>query len=444
MCSITNMGNKEANIPNRILFVDDEENVLRSLKRLFMSEDYTVLTALSGPDGLAVLKEVEVPVIVSDQRMPVMTGAEFLEKSRELSPDSVRIILTGYADVEAAIGAINRGGAYRYVSKPWNDNELLLVIKDAFDKYRLVKENKYLTELTIQQNDELKKWSTELEFYVQQHTIELTNQNKELKKLNAKLKNNVSEVLASLSGLIELRNRSMRNHSNNVALLSKSIAEEIGLTAPETETIAVGAQLHDIGKIGAPDIILIKNIDELSPDEMAEYIKHPIRGQAAIDGIEDFRGPGILVRHHHEWYNGKGFPDGLKGENIPIGARIISIADRLDRTLQGEMRSIDTALIQIKSMLASQFDAALYAPLEKAARKFFSSIIRNDIVEIELNTKDLFPGMILSRDVSTGTGLLLLRKGTVLNEKNIETLKRAVYLDPSKRGIFVTTKKGVA
>jgi len=438
------MENKEANIPNRILFVDDEENVLRSLKRLFMSEDYTVLTALSGPDGLAVLKEVEVPVIISDQRMPVMTGAEFLEKSRELSPDSVRIILTGYADVEAAIGAINRGGAYRYVSKPWNDNELLLVIKDAFDKYRLVKENKYLTELTIQQNDELKKWSTELEFYVQQHTIELTNQNKELKKLNAKLKNNVSEVLASLSGLIELRNRSMRNHSNNVALLSKSIAEEIGLTAPETETIAVGAQLHDIGKIGAPDIILIKNIDELSPDEMAEYVKHPIRGQAAIDGIEDFRGPGILVRHHHEWYNGKGFPDGLKGENIPIGARIISIADRLDRTLQGEMRSIDTALIQIKSMLASQFDAALYAPLEKAARKLFSSIIRNDIVEIELNTKDLSPGMILSRDVSTGTGLLLLRKGTVLNEKNIETLKRAVYLDPSKRGIFVTTKKGVS
>jgi response regulator RpfG family c-di-GMP phosphodiesterase len=438
------MENKEANIPNRILFVDDEENVLRSLKRLFMSEDYTVLTALSGPDGLAVLKEVEVPVIVSDQRMPVMTGAEFLEKSRELSPDSVRIILTGYADVEAAIGAINRGGAYRYVSKPWNDNELLLVIKDAFDKYRLVKENKYLTELTIQQNGELKKWSTELEFYVQQHTIELTNQNKELKKLNAKLKNNVSEVLGSLSGLIELRNRSMRNHSNNVALLSKSIAEEIGLTSLETETIAVGAQLHDIGKIGAPDIILIKNIDELSSDEMAEYVKHPIRGQAAIDGIEDFRGPGILVRHHHEWYNGKGFPDGLKGENIPIGARIISIADSLDRTLQGEMRSIDTALIQIKSMLASQFDAALYAPLEKAARKLFSSIIRNDIVEIELNTKDLSPGMILSRDVSTGTGLLLLRKGTVLNEKNIETLKRAVYLDPSKRGIFVTTKKGVS
>ena len=103
-----NMSNKEVNIPKRILFVDDEENVLRSLKRLFVSEDYEVFTAASGSDGLAVLKDIEVPVIVSDQRMPVMTGDEFLEKSRPLSPDAVRIILTGYADVEAAIGAINR------------------------------------------------------------------------------------------------------------------------------------------------------------------------------------------------------------------------------------------------------------------------------------------------------------------------------------------------
>ena len=102
-----NMSNKEVNIPKRILFVDDEENVLRSLKRLFVSEDYEVFTAASGSDGLAVLKEIEVPVIVSDQRMPVMTGAEFLGKSRQFSPDAVRIILTGYADVEAAIGAIN-------------------------------------------------------------------------------------------------------------------------------------------------------------------------------------------------------------------------------------------------------------------------------------------------------------------------------------------------
>jgi response regulator RpfG family c-di-GMP phosphodiesterase len=437
-----NMSNKEVNIPKLILFVDDEENVLRSLKRLFVSQEYEVLTALSGGEGLAILKDIEVPVIVSDQRMPVMTGAEFLEKSRPLSPDAVRIILTGYADVEAAIGAINRGGAYRYVSKPWNDSDLLRVIKDAFEKYHLVRENQYLTELTTKQNEELKKWSVELELYVQQHTIDLTKQNKEQKKLNLKLKKNVSEILRSLSSLIELRNGSTRNHSNNVAILSTAIAEEIGLTAPEIERISTASQLHDIGMIGAPDIVLLKNVGELSPDEMTEYVKHPVRGQAAIDCIEDFRGPGILIRHHHEWYNGRGFPDGLKGDNIPMGARIIAIADRFERILHDEMQDIDSALAKVKSMLATQFDATLYTPLEKTARELFRSIDRDtDSIEVELQTKDLAPGMVISRDLITGTGLLLLRKGTVLSDKNIETLKRAVNLDPSKSGIFVNKKK---
>jgi len=434
---------KETAIPNSVLFVDDEENVLRSLKRLFLSEDYEVFTASSGADGLEILKHNEIPVIISDQRMPVMTGADFLEKTRALSPDSVRIILTGYADVEAAINAINKGGAYRYVSKPWNDSDLLLVVKDAFEMYRLLKENKYLTELTRQQNEELKKWSTELEFYVQQHTIDLTKQNKELKKLNEKLKKNVPEVLASLSGLIELRNRSMRNHSNNVAVIARAMATELGLPETEIQTIATAAQLHDIGKIGDPDVVLIKDISELSPDERAEYIKHPVRGQAAIDCIEDLRDAGILVRHHHEWYNGQGFPDGLKGNQIPVGARIISIADGFDRAAHGGLHTAGAALERIKTALAERFDAALFGPLEKAAKEFMSLIEEEtDSVEVELKARDLAAGMVLTRDVSSGTGLLLLRKGTALNDKNIDTLRRAVYLDPSKSGIFVTRKKG--
>ena len=436
-----NTGTK-ISVPLRVLFVDDEENVLRSLKRLFMAEDYEVYTALSGADGLDLLKDTEIPVIVSDQRMPVMTGAEFLAKSRELSPHSVRIILTGYADVEAAISAINKGGAYRYVSKPWNDDDLIMVVKDAFDKYRLIRENKYLSELTIQQNEELKKWSTELEFYVQQHTIELTNQNKELKKLNAKLKKNLTDILSSLISLIEMRNKTMHNHASNVALLSAAIAKQMALPSSEIEAISTAAQLHDIGKIGDPDIVLTKSIGELSPDELSEYVKHPVRGQSAIDCIEDFRGPGILVRHHHEWYNGKGFPDGLKGEEIPLGSRIIAIADRFDKALHGERRSMDSALGHIKTQLASQFDAAIYTYLAQAARELFtSSVYEDDTVEVELKTKDLSPGMVLAKDVSTGTGILLLRKDTVLNDKNIETLKRAVYLDPSKSGVFVHTKR---
>jgi hypothetical protein len=135
----------------------------------------------------------------------------------------------------------------------------------------------------------------------------------------------------------------------------------------------------------------------------------------------------------------------LKGEKIPIGARIIAIADRFERILHGEMRSMDGALAQIKASLTTQFDTSLFAPLEKAAREFVHSSVRDtDSIEMELKTRYLAPGMLISKDVITGTGLLLLRKGTVLNAKNIETLKRAANLDPSKCGIFVTTKKGTA
>ncbi|MBU4228810.1 MAG: response regulator, partial [Proteobacteria bacterium] len=110
----------------KILFVDDEENILRSLQRLFMDEEIEVFTASSGAKGLEILaRETEVGVIVSDQRMPEMTGVDFLEKSKAISPQSIRILLTGYADVNAAIDAINRGGTFRYLNKPWNDDELV-------------------------------------------------------------------------------------------------------------------------------------------------------------------------------------------------------------------------------------------------------------------------------------------------------------------------------
>jgi response regulator RpfG family c-di-GMP phosphodiesterase len=436
------MENKAPEIPKRILCVDDEENVLRSLRRLFFSEGYEVVTALSGIEGLKRLREDEIPVIISDQSMPVMSGSRFLEKSREVSPDSVRIILTGHADIEAAIGAINQGGAYRYVSKPWDDAELLTVVKDAVEKYGLLRENRFLTELTGRQNEELKKWNSELEFYVQQQTVDLTNQNKALKKLNDKLEKNLKDILASMSSLIELRNNTMHGHSHNVAMLSATISRNFGLAEAVKETIATAAMLHDIGKIGSSDLAMSKSFNELTAAELAEYRKHPVRGQAVIDCIEDLREAGLLVRSHHEWYNGKGFPDGLRADAIPVGARIIALADGFDRMLHAELRSTNGALQTVRELLGSQFDPALFPALELAAAEFSAATATAEIsVEVELAIRDLCPGMILSRDVRTGTGLLLLRKNTILNIKNIETLTRGFYLDPSKNGVYVFKKK---
>ncbi|MDI6729148.1 MAG: response regulator [Thermodesulfovibrionales bacterium] len=428
-----------------VLFVDDEENVLRSMKRLFMDVDsINILTAPSGKEGLGMLKNNEVAVIVSDQKMPEMSGAEFLEKARRMQPESVRIVLTGYADINAAMDAVNKGGASKYITKPWNDNDLMLTVLNSVETYNLKKENKRLTELTRKQNEELKKWSSELEFYVQQQTVDLTKQNKQLTTLNEKLRKNFRDFISAFYNLLELRNKIIYIHSNNVATIVSEMVHKMGLSYEESENTVVAAQLHDIGKIGIPDAMLIKNFTEFSAEEKEEYIKHPVIGQAVIDSVEGLRDAGVLIRHHHEWYNGNGFPDRLRYEKIPLGSRVIAMADKFDRltNIGRDSLNIESALQKIKAILGTQLDPDLYQFLSKAVHEgTIAAIPETENVEVELKPNDLVPGIVLSRDVRSGTGLLLLRKGTTLNEKNIETLKRGYHLDPSKSGIFVWGRK---
>ncbi len=428
-----------------VLFVDDEENILHSLRRLLMDEDFEVMTAPSGEKALKILTDnPDVALIVSDQKMPGLTGVDFLEQARKIAPDTLRIILTGYADINAAIDAINRGGAYRYVTKPWKDDELIQIVKEAIQRYSLIKENKRLTGIVKKQNEELQKWNAQLEYFVQEQTLEIQKKNEELQGLNERLKNNFKNTILAFSGLLELRDSGAGNHSRNVAEISIKVAKESGLSGEETESIMVASLLHDIGKIGIPDVLLRKNIDEMNPEELQVYTQHPVRGQTAIDSIEDLRKAGLLIRHHHEAYNGMGFPDKLKAENIPLGSRIIAIADFTDRTIRrftGD-NAVEFTLNKVKEELGKKFDYKLYPLIKTHVSGIYAKILPGtSMVEMEFYLKDLRPGMIISKDVKSGTGLLMLSKGMKLNEKSIQSLKRSYQLDPSRSGVFVWIKR---
>ena len=140
--------NEETNANTSILLVDDEPNILSSLRRVLRPNGFTIFTAESGALGLEILEQHPVNLVVSDMRMPGMDGAKFLEHVRERWPDTMRILLTGYSDVSSTIDAINRGEIYRYISKPWQEDDLLLVIRDALEKQRLLKENERLLAIT--------------------------------------------------------------------------------------------------------------------------------------------------------------------------------------------------------------------------------------------------------------------------------------------------------
>jgi response regulator RpfG family c-di-GMP phosphodiesterase len=423
-----------------VLFVDDEENILKALQRLTMDEEFDTEIANSGDAALRKLTTLsDVALIVSDQRMPGMNGAEFLHQSQQLAPEAIRMLLTGYSDISAAADAINKGGASRYLNKPWNDDDLLQTLKAAVETWKLSIENKRLQAIVQAQNEEMKQWNENLKNRVLQQTTAIRKKADDLNEALIQLKQNYSGIINAFSGLVELRGQKAQQHARNVMELAVAAAREYGLMPEELEIIRTAALLHDIGEIGIPDNVLEKSQDYMTLDELRIYSQHSVRGQMAIDSIADLRPAGVLIRHHHEYFNGTGFPDKLAGDNIPIGARILAYADQLDKAVTSGGDTAEQALARVELGLSIKLDPGLQRVFRKIARYAYFTmpeIDPNATVELELRPEELRVGMILTKDVISGTGMMLLNKGVTLDNVKVEAIQRYYQLDPPLHGVF--------
>ena len=431
--------------PCKVLLVDDEENIVRSIARLLMEEeiDLEVLTANSGAKGLeAIEAHPDVALILSDQRMPGMSGSEFLQKARELAPDAVRIVLTGYADMAATMDAINKGGAWRYLTKPWDDEVLRRVVLDGVGQYLLLQENRALTALVEKQNRELSEWNDSLKGRVLEQTSTIRRQNDELKEKNRHVSESFGQTILAFSRLIELHSSQLQEHTRNVTELCVQAAAGLGLKREEMETVRTAALLHDIGVIGIAAEILDKRMAELSKEEQKIFLQHAVRGQTAVDAVEELRESGLLIRHHHEQYGGRGFPDGIAGTAIPLGSRIIAFADFVDRELdeqRGEP-AVNSVLGKAKKELGTRLDPALFEVMQPLIRGLYTPARsrRAESAEKELRLKQLLAGMTVTRNLYSGAGMLLLTKGTVLDAAKIASALRQCALDPPSGGVYVS------
>ncbi len=317
-------GETQVEKPLSILCVDDEEFVIKALIRLFHKEPFTVLTATSGAAALTILKNNDnIGVILSDHRMPEMTGVEFLHAAATVAPDSCRMILTGYADMNNVIEAINNGGAVCFMTKPWNDDELLDSVRDGLLRFEAVRKDRREKGYLAERNSNLKNRLLQQTALVRQKVEEAQRQNAIKPKCR-------EDIVFFLADLLERRHRRLSAHSRTVADLAAALARQLALTPSQEEEISQAGLLHDVGLIGVSDRLLINNMEFLSGTDMAEYRSHPVRGQEIVDTFEELQGIGLLIRHHHEAFDGSGFPDGLAGSEISLGGQIIHLASFIE------------------------------------------------------------------------------------------------------------------
>ena len=429
-------------VPDRasatLLCVDDEQNILSALRRLFRHDGYRVLTAISGDAGIKLLESEQVDLVISDMRMPEMDGARFLEVVSSRWPDTSRILLTGHADITSTIEAINQGQIFRYISKPWDDQDVRLIVRHALEHKQLERDKRRLEALTRRQNEELRELNAGLEARVEERTVELRLAHDALAAANEKLKTSFLTSIKVFSNLIEVTEGPRSGHSRRVADLARRIAVKIGLDRTATQDVMLAGLLHDIGKIGMPDALIAKSVSQMNTEEFILFKKHPIKGELALMALDSLRSAARLLRSHHERYDGQGYPDGLSATVIPLGARILAVANDYDGLQIGSFSAKRLTSVEALAFL-QQSRGKRYDPqvLDAFANLNDSEIADKVQKEWALGPNSLRPGMVLSRDLVSCEGALLLAADFLLDDSLIKQIRGYTHYEEQSVVIHV-------
>lgn len=327
--------------PEPVLVVDDDELILKALARILEGAGFAPRCYASPTAALAALETDRPVVIISDYMMPGMDGVAFLNEARARFPAAIRILCTAADDFRVALEAVNSGEVYRIVSKPWHQAELVTTVSQAAEAARLRRENERLTAEVQRQNGQLREMNARLEEMVRART---------------------QALLEGLIAALDYRDAETQWHSQRVSLFAHRLARQLGFEEPDLTTIKHGALLHDIGKIGVRDRVLLKP-GPLTTDEWTEMKRHPELGWALLQRVDYLRPASSIVLQHQEKWDGSGYPAGLRGEEIVAGARIFHVVDTLDAMTSDRpyrrARPFEHARDEITRCAGTQFDPAI-------------------------------------------------------------------------------------
>jgi response regulator RpfG family c-di-GMP phosphodiesterase len=395
---------------------------LSALKRTLRAHGLRAQTADGGAAALELLEREPFDLVISDMRMPGMTGAELLAQVRERWPDTVRILLTGYADITSTIEAVNNGEIFRYLSKPWDDDALLRVLNDGLERKRLRAERDRLLALTQEQNTQLEALNRDLEAKVQQRTADLQEAMTKLDAAHGTLKSGFINTVRAFSSVIEARTKGA-GFGRRVVAHVRVIGPAAGLEEQALQDTIFAAMLFEIGKLALPDELAITPIAKLSSNDRYVVLHHPAQGSALLMAIEPLRGAATVLRAVNERFDGSGVPDAKAGEDIPLGSRVLALAVDYELLISGGIDrrhwTNDEACVFLERGRNRRYDARVLDVLLSA----FRAPPKPRRKVRKLRPAALAPGMVLAHDLLSPQGVLLLSAEYVIDEALIRQIR---------------------
>jgi response regulator RpfG family c-di-GMP phosphodiesterase len=347
----------------RILIVDDEPEITAILSDLFFGK-YDCTTAGSAEQALALLGSREYELVVSDITMPGMSGLDMIPHVRSSFPNTVVVMISGMQTVESAIDAL-RLGAFDYVMKPFDLRQVEAVVKRALEHQDLIVAKE--------------RYEGHLEELVEQRTAELDQ------ALNS-LEDAYRSTLKALTAALETRDLETHGHSERVVSYSMRLGTEYGLDRKLIKSLEFGSLLHDIGKIGVPDLILRKPA-KLTPEEWVLMREHPLHGQQILRGIAFLEGAARVVAQHHEKWDGSGYPLGISGEEIDVCARIFSVADAFDAITSNRVyrkgKPYEVAAKELDEWAGKQFDPKVVEAFHRVPQQDWADLHEQSLMKKE-------------------------------------------------------------
>ncbi|MFH1440581.1 MAG: HD domain-containing phosphohydrolase [Candidatus Omnitrophota bacterium] len=350
----------------KILIINDDEAVSRYLReKLVISAGYYIDIEKSFYSALGVFKQGGVDVVITKFGMSDMSGLKIIKGLKQIDPDAIIIVILD-DHIEIDIKEIYKTGIYDVIVKPISIDKLFFLVKKGIELHYLMASHRKTNQSFKEQNISLQKQNTLLAKRIEESTKNLT-------RLYEDLRNTYMRTIKVLAHAIEARDAYTHSHSENVAKYAVLIAEEMHLPVEQIETIREACELHDLGKIGVADNILSKP-SSLTDEEWESIKRHPLIGTQILEPLTFLGGVIDLVKQHHEHYDGKGYPEGLKGEEILLGARIIHLADayeamRSARAYRKQPLTKEAAIAEIKKQKGLQFDPKIVDAFMKIVDK---------------------------------------------------------------------------